>query len=127
MTYNLGKFKTTDVFLMATLLSKIGIGKIADTFGKDSVTKLVTAYGKKKGEDLVTVVGIEIAMQLAQIVLTNLESCKGEMLQLLANVSGMTVNDIESLDAEDFMELLVEVVQMPQFKDFIKVASKLLG
>lgn len=126
MTYTLGKFKTGDVFLMATLLSKIGIGKIVDVFGKDSVMKLMNASGKKKGEELTTYVGMGIAIRFVEIVLMNLESCKAELMQLLSNVSAMSTEDIENMDAEDFLALIVDVVTMDQFKDFIKVASKLV-
>ena len=42
MSYTLGKFKATDVFTMATLLSKVGLGKVADGLGRDNIMKIIT-------------------------------------------------------------------------------------
>ena len=123
MEFNLGKFKSTDIIIMATMLSKIGLGKVTDVFGKENVLKIL---GDKKKEDAAAVVGMGITFQVAEIILGNLEKCQTELFQLLSNVSGMSVEEIKELDAVDFFELIVAVVEMPQFKDFMKVASRLL-
>lgn len=123
MEFNLGKFKSTDIIIMATMLSKIGLGKVTDVFGKENVLKIL---GDKKKEDAAAVVGVGITFQVAEIILGNLEKCQTELFQLLSNVSGMSVEEIKELDAVDFFELIVAVVEMPQFKDFMKVASRLL-
>jgi hypothetical protein len=123
MEFNLGKFKSTDIIIMATMLSKIGLGKVTDVFGKENVLKIL---GDNKKEDAAAVVGVGITFQVAEIILGNLEKCQTELFQLLSNVSGMSVEEIKELDAVDFFELIVAVVEMPQFKDFMKVASRLL-
>ena len=126
MEYTLGKFKATDVFTMATLLSKIGLGRMADEFGKENILKLVNnAKGKK--EDVTTLTGMQLFLQVAEIILANLDSCETEVFKLLSSVTGASIEDLKELDADLFIELIVEVVQMQQFKDFFKRASGLLN
>lgn len=127
MEYTLGKFKATDVFTMATLLSKIGLGKMADGFGRDNVMKLVAASKGKKGDELTAMTGMGIALQMAEIILGNIDKCQVELFTLLANISGLTIDEIKDMDAEVFAQLIFDVVQLPQFKDFIKVASRFLN
>ena len=123
--FTFGKFKATDIVTMATMLSKIGLGKATDVFGKENIMKLIAE--NKDAPDATAYTGMAIAFQIADVVLGNLEKCQGELYTLLANISGMTVEEVKNLDAEDFFELIVETVQLDQFKDFIKVASRLFN
>ena len=126
MDFTLGKFKATDVFTMATLLSKVGLGKVSDAFGRDTVMEILAKNKGKKGDDVAAITGMQIALQIADVVLANIEKCETEIFKLLSNVSGMTIDEIKDLDAEVFAELIVAVIKMPQFKDFFKAASRLL-
>lgn len=125
--YTLGKFKATDVFTMATMLSKIGLGKVADGFGKENIMNLLSEYKGKKKEDASTLIGMQVMIQAAEIILGNLDKCEEEVFKLLASITGAPVDELKNLDMVEFAELVVSVVKHPQFKDFIKVASKLLN
>lgn len=127
MDFTLGKFKATDVFTMATLLSKIGLGKVSDAFGRDNIMEILAKNKGKKGDDVAAITGMQVALQIADVVLANIEKCETEIFKLLSNVSGMTIDEIKDLDAEVFAELIVAVIKMPQFKDFFKAASRLLN
>ena len=127
MDFTLGKFKATDVFTMATLLSKIGLGKVSDAFGRDTIMEILAKNKGKKGDDVAAITGMQVALQIADVVLANIEKCETEIFKLLSNVSGMTIDEIKDLDAEVFAELIVAVIKMPQFKDFFKAASRLLN
>ena len=127
MEYTLGKFKSTDIFTMATLLSKIGLGKVADAFGRDNVMKILSDFKGKKKEDVTAFTGMQVALQVGEIILGNLENCEAEVFKLLSSVSGLSADDLRNMDAEIFAGLIVEVVHLPQFKDFFKAASRLLN
>lgn len=122
--YTLTNFKSTDIFTMATLLSKIGLGKIMDYFGKDNVLQLLNG-AKENDENAQSVVGMGIMVQAVEIILGNLDKCKAEIYALLFSASGINTKDLEKMDAVDFAELIIEVVEMEQFKDFFKVALRL--
>lgn len=127
MTFTLGKFKATDVLTMATLLSKVGLGKMTDAFGRDNVLAILSENKGKSKEDIAAVTGMQVALKVAEVIFSNLESCETELFKLLSNISGLDVDEVKNLDAEDFMELVVIVVQHQQFKDFFKAASRLLN
>lgn len=125
--YTLGKFKATDVFVMATMLSKIGLGKMADGLGKDNILKIIAENKGKKKEDVAALTGMQMMLQIAEIILANLDKCETEIFKLLSSVTGASIDELRELDAEVFAELIIEVIQLPQFKDFFKVASRLLN
>lgn len=128
MEYTLGKFKSTDVFVMATLLSKIGLGKMANGFGRDNIMGIIGSFkGKKNKDDLAAFTGMQMALTVGEIILSNLEQCETEVFKLLHSVSGLSVDDLKNMDAEIFAKLIIEVIQLQQFKDFFKVASGLLN
>lgn len=125
--YTLGKFKSTDVFTMATMLSKIGLGKMADGFGRDNVMKIISEVQGKKTEDVAAFTGMQMILQIAEIVLGNLDKCENEVFKLLSSITGAPVDELKELDAEVFAELVIDVINCQQFKDFFKVASRLLN
>ncbi len=127
MKYTLGKFKATDVIVMATMLSKIGLGKMADGLGRDNIIKIISDSKGKNKEEVTALTGMQMALQIAEIVLSNLDKCENEIFKLLSSVTGVAVEELKNEDAEVFAELIIEVVQLQQFKDFFKVASRLLN
>ena len=128
MTFTLGKFKSIDVFTMATLLSKIGLGKISETIGVDNLMDIGKKIkGAGKTADANAIVGMQMALQIAEILLGNLDKCEKELFTLLSRISGLSVDEVKDLDAEIFAQLIIEVIQLEQFKDFFKAASRLLN
>lgn len=127
MKYTLGKFKSTDVFVMATLLSKIGLGKAADSFGRDNIISILNENKGKKKEDISAYTGMQMILQIADIVLANLDKCEGEIFRLLSSVTGADIDELRDLDAEVFVDVIIDVLTMKQFKDFFKAASRLLN
>lgn len=127
MKYTLEKFKATDVFTMASLLSKIGLGKIADGLGKDNILKLIESVKEKNSENVATITGMQLFLQVGEIILANLDVCETELFKLLSSTTKAPIDELKGLDADEFIELIVEVAKMEQFKDFFKRASGLLN
>ena len=125
--YELGKFKSTDVIIFATLLSKIGLGKVADAFGRDTVMSLLNKLNGEEQKDATAYVGLGIGLQIAEVILGNLEKCQDELFTLLSHVSGLSVEEVKDLDADVLFEMVVDVVHLPQFKNFTRLASRLLN
>lgn len=127
MKYTLEKFKATDIFTMATMLSKIGLGKIADSLGHDNILKLIDSVKKKNSGNVATITGMQLFLQIGEIILANLDTCETELFKLLSSTTKASVEELKNLDADEFIELIIAVVQMEQFKDFFKRASGLLN
>ena len=129
--YEFRRLQSKDIFLMTKIISKIGLSEFAALYqngsAKDAISALISkkASEKAKKDDDFISIGIEIAMELAEVVLTNMNKCENEIYQLLSNVSNLSVKEVETLDAVIFLEMIIEFVQKEEFKDFFKVVSRL--
>ena len=126
--FELRGLKSEDMFLMFGILSKIGFKDLKNSLTPDKVTEMTTAFQKQDGQDssdMSTFIGFNIMMEVVEIVMKNLPSCKVEIYTLLSSLSGMTVKDISDLDMVTFTEMIIAVVQKEEFKDFFKVVARL--
>lgn len=133
--YTFRKLKSTDVFLMAKVISKIGINEFAGCFESEPVKNALArlmkntsdenAEGADTSDEDVTAVGISVILEMANVILCNISKCENEIYQLLAQVSDMKLENIKELNAVVFFEMVIDFVKKDEFKDFFKVASKL--
>ena len=124
--YTFRKLEAGDVFPMFRILGKIGINEFAECFGKDTVQKVLSAASKDGGmKDFTQMMGISITLEMVNIILNNLSNCEHEIYQLLAKTSNLTPEEIKGLDFSTFTEMVIDFVKKDEFKDFIKVVSKL--
>lgn len=125
--YTFRKLQATDVFPMFKLLSKMGISQFADSFGKESVQKMIgTLTAENTVADLANSVGIAVMLEIVNIVLDNLSKCENEVIQILSDTSNLTVDEVKTLDFATFTEMVIDFIKKDEFKDFIKVVSKLV-
>lgn len=128
----LRKVKSTDLFLMTTIISKLGINDFIKCFNSDGVQgliKKITEKTKDKEEnasDGTIKVGIGVALEIANVILANLCKCEKEVYQLFAILSDRTIEEIKDLDIDVFLEMIITFVKKDEFKDFFKAASKFL-
>ena len=121
--YELRQLQASDVFIMARILHSIGIDEFKYVFNADFVN---AAVQNSEGEAEITVaVGLDIFFEIAGIVMGNMEKCEKDVYSFLGSLSGMESKDIESLPMDTFVEMIIDVVQKDEFKDFMKVVSKL--
>ena len=115
-TFELRKLKSDDVFPMFKIISKIGLKEIKESLDPATLGKIATAFKADnegvKGDDLIYSIGFSVILDLAQIVICNLPSCKKE---------------IAELDMVTFTEMIVAFFKKDEFKDFIGVVSKLFN
>ena len=125
MEYTFRRLNSTDIFLMTKIIGKIGINEFTACLEKDTVKQMIDRLtGKESTGNATTMVGFSVMLEIANVIIGNLSRCEGEIYQLLANVSGMTVKQVKEMDAVTFFEMIVDFVTKDEFKDFIKVVSK---
>lgn len=132
--YEFRRLNATDIFLMVKIIGKIGLKDLATSFKdgsfKDAFTNLInkrikeTAEKEESKDDTVAEIGMTIAFELANTIISNLPKCETEIYQLLAQVSGKKVNEIAKIDAVVFFEMIIDFIKKEEFKDFIKVVSR---
>lgn len=123
--YELRTLCADDVFPMFKIISKIGIKEFKSCFESEDVKEAIkSATNGDKQADL-EVIGIGVALEIASVIMANIPQAKEDIYLFLAQVSGMSKDDIRNLPISTFTEMIIDVVKKEEFKDFFGVVSKL--
>lgn len=121
-----------DIFLMAKIISQIGIKEFKACFESDGINELIqnmTAGNKEEGatdNSNIVSVGVGVAVELAGVILGNLPKCENDIYQMLAQTSNLSVEEIKAPgNTAMFLEMVIDFIKKEEFRDFIKVVSKL--
>ena len=120
--YTFRPLNSTDVFLMFKIIGKIGINEFTACFEKDTVKQMIASV---TGDNVNAMVGISVILEMANVIIGNLPKCEQEIYQMLSNTSNLSVNQVKELDFITFTEMVIDFVKKPEFRDFIKVVSRL--
>jgi hypothetical protein len=124
--YTFRRLNSTDTFLMFKILGKIGINEFTDCFGRDNVKQMIASVtGGDSKESASTMVGISVIFEMASVIITNLPKCEVEIYQMLSQTSNLSVKQVKELDFAIFTEMVIDFIKKEEFKDFIKVVSRL--
>ncbi len=125
--YTFRKLSSDDMFLMFTIIKKIGLKEFKKCFEGDSLKELVTAFKDSEDEKAknkaLMAVGVAVGFDAIDVILGNLPKCKEEIYSLLSQVSGIDVEEIRA-DALMFTEMVIDFFKKPEFPGFFKVVSK---
>lgn len=124
--YTFRKLNSTDTFLMFKIIGKIGINEFTECFERDNVKQLIAKVtGGESSKDASTIVGISVILEIANVIIGNIPKCETEIYQMLSNTSNLSVEQIKGLDFATFTEMVIDFIKKEEFKDFIKVVSRL--
>lgn len=123
--YTLRKLKSSDLFVFVSLLKNIGFKEFKSVFESDSVKTTITKMQGGATENVATSVGISVAIEVGGIILENIPNCEKDLYTILASLSGMKENDVKELSPTTFAQMIIDVIQKEEFKDFFKVVLKL--
>lgn len=129
--YTFRKLGAPDIFLLAKIISKIGINELKACFEADGIRNMIMsafAQAKDGSEDESSFigVGISVTLELANTILANLPKCENEIYQLLAQTSDKDVDEIKAPgNAVMFFDMLIDFIKKDEFRDFFKAASRL--
>lgn len=121
--YEFRKLSAVDFFPMSTIISKIGINQFTDSFGKDNIKALIANVSGDTGS--APIVGYAVALEVANVVLSNIGKCEKDIYNLLSNTSNLSVKEVQALGFAEFAEMIIDFVKKEEFADFFKVVSKL--
>jgi hypothetical protein len=136
-TYELRDLQADDLFVLVSIVSKIGIKEFKACFESNDVKDAIKAMFDQKGnadddgekadadDDGFVSVGISVALDIAAILMANIGRCKNDIYSLLANLSGMKAADIAKLPVMTFTSMVVDLVKKKEFADFFQEAVKL--
>lgn len=123
--YTLRKLQASELFPILTILRKIGFKNFTAILQEEGLKNIIKKMqnGEEIAEDEVTELG-SIIFSVVDIIISGMEKCEAEVYKVLANVSGLTTEEISKLSIDVFTGMIIEVVKSNV--DFIKAVSKYL-
>lgn len=121
--YEFRKLNSTDIAPMCKIIGKIGINEFSKCFEAEGIMNLIQNNNKKK--DVTKVIGLQVLLEISNIIITHIPDCEEDVFELLASVSGLTVDTVKEFDLATFTAMIIDFVRKEEFKDFIGVVSKL--
>ena len=127
----LRNLQASDIFLIVKILNKIGYEKIRKEINVDEIMsvreKLSTTDDEKKKRSLIAEYGVKAVMSVLDILLENLPLIEQDLYNFVGSVAGMKAKDVAKMDINKSVDLLIEIINKEEFKDFFKRASKLIN
>ena len=131
-TYTLRELEGDDIFLMSSVIKKIGVVRIRACLESASIKSamgimLGNGVEESKKEEAMNKIGIAVMLEITGTVIESLPECKEEIYNLLASVSGMKRDDIAHMKIVPLIRMIKDFFRKPEFRDFFTEAIGFLG
>ena len=124
----LRKLQATDLFSMIKILNGIGAKQVIESIdvkGVMDARKKIKADGSNKTA-VYREVGLNAIKSVGNVLLENLPLIEYDLYQFVGGIANMKKEEVATMDAGKFMDLLIEIVQKEEFKDFFNRALRLI-
>ena len=132
------KPKSTDLFIVGKIISKIGLKNIIDCINAKELMELrakmikenevIDKKGKVTQKDFsdsqLNQYGMVVVANIGDLILSNLENVKDDINRYMSNLTELSIKEIEDLSIVQYAEILMTIIKEPDFVDFIKVVLK---
>lgn len=126
MEYELRELKSKDVFPMFKIIGKIGINEFKTCFDNDVVKDMIAKTQGEEGKDLdLGAVGYSVVLDIVNVVVEHIPDAEQEIYAFLSSLSGLKKQEVADLPISVFFNMLIDIFQKEEFKDFFGVASRL--
>lgn len=138
-----------DIPLLTNVIKSIGLSEFKACFNGDTMKDIAGMFTSKANEvadneneqnevadsqnadadneNTLIAVGVALLpslMDVADVVLNNIDKCEAALFKLFESTSNLTAEQIGNLSLADFAEMVIDFVQKDEFPDFFKVVSK---
>lgn len=113
--YELRDLKDKDLFRMLKILKKIGIGDFKQAF-----------YQIASGEKSVRDVGIDVALDMADILIGKIGTAEEEIYALWGDLSGLAPEEIREMEFGTLPLMIMDTFARARNTSFFRAVSKLL-
>ena len=126
-TYTLRSLQGADIFPMSAIIKKIGVKEFKNAFQDEEIKGLVQSInnGDMSKDAAANQAGMTVILNIVDVVLGNLPRAEKDIYKFLASLSGMKPDEVAALPMATFTGMVIDVIQTDEFKDFIKVVSRL--
>ena len=127
MTYELRNPQATDLFIVSKIIKEVGIKNIANCFKSKEIEALkaqVAESGTPASEEEATKAGLIVMTSIGELIFEKLDLVQEDVFKFMANLSGLSIDDVKSMDIVEFAEMFMTIIKNPKFADFITVVLK---
>jgi len=107
--------QTKDLFTLSKIVKKMNIKNEVKSLAKD-----VTGKSKREKEQAEN----EMKADLFMLFVENISNAEQEIYKLLADLSGKSVTDIQSLEITELIKMLKDLFNQGELKSFLSTALK---
>lgn len=127
MNYEVRNPQASDLFVVSKIIKTVGIKNIANCFKSDEVEALkakVAENGGSASDEEATKAGSLVMAAIGELIFDKLDTVQDDIFKFISNLTGLTVDDVKTMDIVEFGELFMTIIKNPKFADFIKVVLK---
>lgn len=121
----LRQLKSTDLAPTCRIISAIGINEFKSCFESDAIKAMISGISEKRGKVNAGAVGIEVMINIAGVIISNIPKADTEIQKFVASVSGMTINEVRDLTLADYGELIIKIIKKEDYRDFFSRVVRL--
>lgn len=122
----LRRLQASDLFSMVRILNRVGFKNIKDAINIDEIKNLKSTMTEENAKSVASEIGINVVMSVVGVLLEHLPNVETDLYNFVGSVANMKANAVAKMDIGEFMDLLIEIGNKEEFKDFFNRASKLI-
>ena len=126
MEYEMRKLQATDIFSVVKILNGIGLKNVKESINFEEINKLRKGMTEENSDVIASQVGVTVVMSVATVIIENLPKVENDLYNFIGGVINVKAKDVAKMDMGEFMDVLITIIQKEEFKDFFKLASKLI-
>jgi len=111
-----------DIYLLTSLIGKIGLRNVMAVANTLEVKEVMQDSESMSEDDLKDKIGTLIFYGIIDVILERMEKCEDVIGRLLSRLYDMPEAEVKNLDANDYLDMLIDVVKDEKFVDFFKRA-----
>ena len=127
MTYELRNPQASDLFVGTKIVKTVGLKNVANCFDTDEIKAIkntIAERGTPATDEETHSVGMKAMTAIGELIFEKLDTVQEDIFKFLSNLSGLTMDEVSTMDIVDFAEMVTTVIKNPKFADFIKVVLK---
>jgi hypothetical protein len=135
--YEFRQLCAKDIPLVTNVIKSIGVKEFKSCLNKEVIDEIKQLFKKDDKKDskkdsktvdytTVGITALPLILDIAEVVLNNVEKCATALFKLLSSTSNLSVEEVENLSLADFTDMVFDFIRKDEFPDFFKVVLKLL-
>ena len=111
-----------DLYLMTAIIGKIGVRNIMRCMDTLEMREAMQSDENISEDELKVKIGNLIFYGVIDVIAERMERCEGAIVKLLARLYDMKETEVQELEANEYLDMLIDVVTGENFVDFFKRA-----